>query len=130
MAVKQVILIRRDLNMRRGKEIAQGSHASMGFLIERLRGQLPSAATSLPVTLSEEEKSWIKVGMAKICLQVDSEALLLELAEKARGAGLPMFLVKDSGRTEFHGQPTYTACAIGPAEAEKIDAITGGLSLY
>ncbi|MGZ3423232.1 MAG: peptidyl-tRNA hydrolase, partial [Polyangiales bacterium] len=34
--VKQVIVVRRDLKMRRGKEIAQGSHASMAFLTERL----------------------------------------------------------------------------------------------
>ena len=31
--MKQVIIIRKDLKMRRGKEIAQGSHASMAFLL-------------------------------------------------------------------------------------------------
>ena len=34
MRTKQVIAIRKDLKMRRGKEIAQGSHASMAFLTE------------------------------------------------------------------------------------------------
>jgi PTH2 family peptidyl-tRNA hydrolase len=128
MSIKQVILIRRDLNMRRGKEIAQGSHASMGFLIEQLRTQMPAGKPSLDLNAAAQE--WIKVGMAKICLQVTSEADLLALHEKAREAGLTTFLVRDSGRTEFHGVPTHTACAIGPGDSEAIDAITGELSLY
>lgn len=126
--MKQVILIRRDLKMRRGKEIAQGSHASMGFLIEQLRAQMPSSKGT--VQLDSATQEWIAHGMGKVCLQVQSEAELLAFHEKAKAAGLYSFLVRDSGRTEFHGEPTYTACAIGPDEAEKIDAVTGSLSLY
>lgn len=114
--------------MRRGKEIAQGSHASMGFLIEQLRAQMPSSEAS--VTLDVATQEWIQFGMGKICLQVTSEADLLSFHAKAKAAGVYSFLVRDSGRTEFHGEPTYTACAIGPDTAEKIDAITGELSLY
>ena len=128
MVVKQVILIRRDLNMRRGKEIAQGSHASMGFLVEQLRALMPNSRAELALT--SEMQEWIAVGMAKVCLQVKSETELLEFHERAEAAGIPSFLVRDSGRTEFHGEPTFTACAIGPAEASRIDAITGELSLY
>lgn len=128
MNVKQVILIRRDLGMRRGKEIAQGSHASMGFLVEALRPQMP--APEGRVALTPAMQDWIARGMAKVCLQVKSEAELLTYHDQAKAAGLPAFLVRDSGRTEFHGEPTYTACAIGPAEAAAIDTITGTLSLY
>lgn len=39
--VKQVIVIRRDLGMRRGKEIAQGAHASMAWLRRRLKRTAP-----------------------------------------------------------------------------------------
>lgn len=35
--MKQVIVIRRDLRMRRGKEIAQDAHASIAWLTSRLR---------------------------------------------------------------------------------------------
>ena len=35
--IKQVIVIRRDLKMRRGKEIAQGAHASVSFLVKLIR---------------------------------------------------------------------------------------------
>jgi PTH2 family peptidyl-tRNA hydrolase len=128
---KQVILIRRDLNMRRGKEIAQGSHASIDFLVHDLRVKLasdPSAAVEL--SLSEAERAWLAHGMAKVCLQILSEADLIARHEKALTAGLKSFLIRDSGRTEFLGQQTLPACAIGPDETERIDAVTGDLQLY
>jgi len=129
--VKQVILIRRDLHMRRGKEIAQGSHASMEFIVSQLRAQLgadPGAATA--VKLDEATVAWITRGIAKICLRVESEEELLRYHEAAKAKGLTSHVIRDSGRTEFHGVPTYTACAIGPAPAAEIDAITGELTLY
>lgn len=129
MRIKQVILVRKDLNMRRGKEIAQGSHAAMDFLIEPLRQLLLQNRSTL-VELTDTEKYWIEHGMAKVCLRVNSEAELLAHHEKARAAGLKSYLIQDSGRTEFHGQATLTACAIGPDLAERIDEITGDLVLY
>jgi len=125
--VKQVILIRKDLKMRRGKEIAQGSHASMEFLVSQLR-QVRAEGPALAITPDQAE--WITRGTAKICLQVDSEEELVRHHEAARAAGLTSFLIRDSGRTEFGGEPTLTACAIGPHRAEAIDAVTGELRLY
>lgn len=53
----------------------------------------------------------------------------MEIHDKAVAAGLEVHLITDSGRTEFHGQPTRTCLAIGPDLAEKIDEITGHLQL-
>ena len=128
MRIKQVILIRKDLKMRRGKEIAQGSHASMDFMISRLREQPGEVCRKLE--LSQAEQKWIDEGMAKICLRVDSEEMLVEYHSRALEAGLKSFMIRDSGRTEFAGIPTLTACAIGPAEATAIDKVTGNLVLY
>jgi len=127
--VKQVIVIRKDLKMRRGKEIAQGSHAAMQFLLSRLRAE-PGNEDAARVQLSAVERFWIAHGMAKVCLQVDSEQALLACHERAREQGLSSHLIRDSGRTEFGGVPTYTACAIGPDEAGRIDPVTGDLPLY
>ena len=127
--IKQVILIRKDLKMRRGKEIAQGSHASMEFVVSQLRQCLIDNA-DLTVELNEKEKKWMSEGMAKVCLQVSSEQQLLDYHDKANSHGIKSFLIRDSGRTEFKGRPTLTACAIGPDEVEAVDAITGDLSLY
>ena len=115
--------------MRRGKEIAQGSHASMAFLINRMR-QLPNLDGQVALSLTAPEQHWITQGMAKVCLKINSEEELLAHHAKAQEAGLESHLIRDSGRTEFNGVATLTACAIGPDDPERIDAITGDLSLY
>jgi peptidyl-tRNA hydrolase, PTH2 family len=115
--------------MRRGKEIAQGSHASMSFLINRMR-KLSGSATDVELSLRPAELVWITQGMAKVCLKVNSEEELLACHSKAIESGLEAHLIRDSGRTEFNGVPTLTACAIGPDEPDRIDAITGDLKLY
>ncbi len=123
--IKQVIVIRRDLHMRQGKAVAQGAHAAMLFLIDRLMkgpGEAPGGFT-------ETEVRWLGGPMGKICLRVESEEELLQIVEDAREAGLTVHTVTDSGRTEFGGVPTLTCCAIGPNEAERIDAVTGHLKL-
>ncbi len=127
--LKQVILIRKDLKMRRGKEIAQGSHASMEFVMSRIRQNLDENSPT-HIELTTKEQVWITGGMAKVCLQVTSEEELLDLHKSAHDLGLESHLIRDSGKTEFGGVKTLTACAIGPDEVEAIDHVTGKLSLY
>ena len=43
--------------------------------------------------------------------------------------GLITALIQDAGLTEFGGVPTYTALAVGPDRADRVDAITGTLPL-
>ncbi len=115
--------------MRRGKEIAQGSHASMAFLINRMRS-LPSNDAEITLNLKEAELQWIAKGMAKVCVKVNSEEELLKSHAAALAEGIESHLIRDSGRTEFDGVPTLTACALGPDDPECIDRITGELTLY
>lgn len=119
---KQVIVIRRDLKMRQGKAVAQGSHASMLFLLQAVHNNKKPLLTPL-------QRQWADQGMAKICVRVESEEELRAIMDAALKAGLTMMPVYDSGRTEFHGVTTLTCCAIGPDVDEKIDAITGHLKL-
>jgi PTH2 family peptidyl-tRNA hydrolase len=125
--VKQVIVVRKDLKMRRGKEIAQGSHASIAFLSFLARKSLLSAK---PIELTLAQTEWINGIFKKVCLQVNSEQELLDIHEKALSKGLDVHLIKDSGLTEFNGIATITCLAIGPDEDSKIDEVTGTLSLY
>lgn len=123
--VKQVIVMRHDLKMRRGKQIAQGAHASMSFLCRRLQ-----ESDSVSVNdFSEVQSAWLTGSFAKVCCRVNSEEELFEIHDKAQEAGLEVHLITDSGKTEFHDQPTNTCLAIGPDETEKIDTITGHLQL-
>lgn len=117
--MKQVIVMRNDLNMHKGKMIVQGAHASMMFIVQ-------AAFKGESVDLGQ----WLSYGgMTKICVRVDSEADLEAIELKARQAGLIVHLITDAGRTEFGGVPTKTCLAIGPNDSEAIDAITGGLKL-
>ena len=123
--IKQVIVMRHDLKMRRGKQIAQGAHASMSFFCRRLQEAAPVSLDDF----TEVQRAWLTGSFAKVCCRVDSEEELMEVHDKAVEAGLEVHLITDSGRTEFHGEPTRTCLAIGPDEADKIDAITGHLQL-
>jgi PTH2 family peptidyl-tRNA hydrolase len=128
---KQVIVIRKDLHMRRGKEIAQGSHASMSFLTRRLAAaERNPADNSHVVVLRPIEALWLDGSFAKVCLQVPGEKELLDVYQRAQEAGLEVHLITDSGRTEFGGVPTRTCLAIGPDDADAIDQVTGDLKLY
>jgi PTH2 family peptidyl-tRNA hydrolase len=121
MEPKQVIVMRRDLGMRRGKEIAQGAHASMIWLRQRIRE--PGYA------FTEVERIWLDGSFTKVCVRVDSEEELLGIVRAAEEAGVMAYLCVDAGRTEFHGVPTPTCCAVGPDFADLIDPITGHLKL-
>jgi PTH2 family peptidyl-tRNA hydrolase len=128
MTVKQVIVIRKDLKIRRGKEIAQGSHASMKWLIERLKAHPELWSQEL---LTDEEKEWLfQDKFTKVCLQVASEAELQTIFINALDEGLTVGNIIDSGATEFHGVPTNTCLAIGPHVDDRIDQITEHLKLY
>ena len=97
----------------------------MSFLCRKLQDQ---GAVSLD-DFSESQQLWLTGAFAKICCRVDSEDELMGILANATAAGLEVHLITDSGRTEFHGQPTRTCLAIGPDDAEKIDAVTGHLQL-
>jgi PTH2 family peptidyl-tRNA hydrolase len=120
---KQVIVMRNDLGMRKGKMIAQGAHASMAFLTRRLKLERMGRDGMPPYRglgfFEDVEVKWLDSSFAKICVRVDS----------AEAADLEVHLITDSGKTEFHGEPTETCLAIGPDFAEKIDPITGELKL-
>jgi PTH2 family peptidyl-tRNA hydrolase len=127
--IKQVIVVRKDLKMRRGKEIAQGAHASMAWLAELVASYVVDRGGSeLPLT--EEQALWLTGSFAKVCLQVESEQELLEIYQAAIKAGLTARLITDAGRTEFNGVPTHTCVGIGPNRVDAIDKVTGHLKLY
>jgi PTH2 family peptidyl-tRNA hydrolase len=128
--VKQVIVIRRDLRMRRGKEIAQGAHASTGWLRQRVLQAMTPSGTVEHVELSEVQRTWLEQSNRKVTVKVGSEQELLAVYEQALQAGLVVHLITDGGLTEFGGVPTRTCLGIGPDYDDRIDPVTGDLELY
>lgn len=118
---KQVLVYRRDLNMRKGKIAAQCAHASMAVFFRRNLGT--DAALHIP--LDGPMALWSRGRFAKVVLSVESEADLLKVHELAQAMQLPTALITDSGKTEFGGVPTRTTVAVGPAAVEEVDQVTG-----
>ena len=130
---KQVLIVRKDLNMRKGKIAAQVAHASMKVLLDLMEEYTNDDhaidGLILPFYYNIPLNNWIKGRFTKVCVSVDSEEELLDLYKKAQDAGILCSLITDSGLTEFHGVPTNTVVAIGPEFPEKLDLITGHLKL-
>ena len=113
MLMKQVILVNESLNLPRGKLAAQVAHAS---------------DASLLASREEALKEWLRVGMPKVVLAVDTEQELLRHFDYAVKANIPAKLIKDAGKTVV-AAGTVTCVGIGPAEEAQINLITGSLKL-
>lgn len=140
MNCKQVIVVRRDLNMRKGKIAAQVAHAAQAFLLGRIEKKevwTPGSdnnwsLNSLIHALSNEQFIWLtdpESAMAKVVVGIDSERELRELVDLARAAKITVHEIIDAGRTEFNGVATFTVAAFGPHEVSKLDKLTGHLKL-
>lgn len=144
MEVKQVIVMRKDLSMRKGKMVSQGAHASLGALLKVFAkfnydvdgkegiDQVGETVGSIYMANIRKDSildKWLNGIFTKICLGVNSEEEIHEMAEQCAEANIPYAVITDNGLTEFHGVPTVTCIGIGPYWSEEIDKITGGLSL-
>jgi PTH2 family peptidyl-tRNA hydrolase len=113
---KQVIVMRTDLKMGKGKIAAQASHAAV------------SAAEEARKHHREWLNAWLDEGQRKVVVKVGNEADLLQLKEQAGRMRLPCALVYDRGLTQLPPD-TLTCLSIGPAPSERVDKITGDLPL-
>jgi len=115
MAYKQAIILRADLEMGKGKLVAQGAHAS----VEAYRRTLSSKP--------DWAGAWLSEGMKKIVLKVKSEDELIDAFEAAKRK-LPAVLITDAGHTQIE-PGTHTAVGVGPAPEAEIDKLFSKLKL-
>ena len=112
--MKQVILVRMDLEMDKGKLAAQVAHASVDATLK---------------TSKDKVEEWRSEGMPKIVLKVANEKELFVFQQEAKKAKLVAALITDAGKTKFKGVATTTCLGIGPDEDEKVDKVTSSLKL-
>lgn len=110
---KQVIVVRSDLEMPKGKFSAQVAHGSL-MAYKKADGKT--------------KKKWEEEGGKKVVLEVNNLKELLEILEEAQARELPVALVEDAGRTYFK-EPTKTCVGIGPEKEKEIDKVTGKLKM-
>ena len=123
---KQVIVVRKDLNMRKGKIAAQASHASLGAVLNNSRIYEGNLIVNIE---NPAVQQWLSDRFTKVCVSVDSEEELLDIYNRAIEAKVNVKLIKDAGLTEFNGIATLTCLALGPDYPENIDPISGHLKL-
>ncbi len=113
MDLKQVIVVRQDLKLPKGKLAVQVAHGSVEAMLKTEKKILDA---------------WLSQGMKKAVLKVPGEKELMDLFRKAKSEGLKTGLINDAGKT-FLSPGTTTVLGIGPDKEEKIDRVTGHLGM-
>jgi len=116
LELKQVIIVRKDLKLPKGKLCIQVAHAALSAYLETLEKK------------PEWAKKWLESGQKKILVKVDNLDELYERMKIAIELDIPNFLVKDAGLTVLE-PGTITCLGLGPAPAHIIDKVTGDLKL-
>ena len=111
--LKQVILVRNDLKMSKGKIGAQVGHACVGAVLKCDKSIL---------------KKWLNSGQKKVCLKVNSKEELYKFNQIAKDMGICTNLITDAGHTELKPN-TQTTLAIGPDFENNINKVTNDLKL-
>lgn len=152
MQTKQVIIFRKDLlkgenGIRKGKFGAQCAHASLCAFLSYFEwkksntiagGMYEPDQQFLEMNYKEPigaegdkglYNNWINGIYTKVVLGVDNEDELMKVYRTFQDdtlfpAGIPMALITDVGKTEFHGQETVTCLGVGPYLSEELDKVT------
>ena len=111
--MKQVVLIRMDLKLPKGKACTQVGHACVEAVLRSDKKVV---------------KEWRSKGMAKVVLKVKDLKELRRYIQMAKDLGLVVALITDAGRTVV-APGTVTCGAIGPYKDEVIDKVTSFLKL-
>jgi PTH2 family peptidyl-tRNA hydrolase len=110
---KQVVVVRKDLKLDKGKLAVQVAHASLD---------------SYSKSDHKIRREWEMSGSKKVVLKADSLKNLLELYEMAKEFGLPCSLIRDAGKTSVP-PGTVTVLGIGPCREDDLDKVTGKLKM-
>lgn len=140
---KQIIIVRKDLNMSHGKMAAQVSHASMAFLTRLIQNHY--VGDVLDIKLNEKDTcrietfdidkrlfdEWINGTFTKVILEAKNKNQLLKAKTLAEENGMiedkDFFLIRDNCYTELTPEDedgrTLTCIGFTPMDADKIDKI-------
>ncbi|MDD4049681.1 MAG: peptidyl-tRNA hydrolase Pth2 [Candidatus ainarchaeum sp.] len=107
---KQIILVRNDLKLGKGKIAAQASHASLESYLLTSR-KTPSIA-----------ENWLSEGQKKVVLKVESREELLKVFQEVKSY-FPAVIIKDAAHTQLK-EPDFTCVGVGPIKEFEIDKFT------
>lgn len=139
---KQIIIVRKDLEMSSGKLSAQVSHGSMAFLSWFIRNNADLDGHVDGYIDEDILHNWIEGEFTKCVLQAKNKNQLLKAKTMAEELGMvdgkDFFLIKDCCLTELKPEEvdedgagrTLTCIGFAPMSAEIIDQISQKYQLY
>lgn len=146
---KQIIIVRKDLQMSVGKICSQVSHASMAFLTNAIRNDWSKNTTyfkgneyktyySVELTFDKDLfEQWIDGEFTKCVLKAKNKSQLLKAKTLAEEMGMTenedFFCIYDNCHTELTPEDngrTLTCIGFKPMDSEVIDKIGKKYQLY
>lgn len=154
---KQIIIVRRDLDMSIGKTSAQVAHGSMAFLTNIIRNNVTELTKNGYFILNESDmedendlvyrceydfdkdlyEQWIDGEFTKVVLQARNKNHLLKAKTMAEELGMKegedFWLICDNCHTELEPEEdgrTLTVIGFKPMDTEIIDKISRKYHLY
>ncbi len=121
--IKQVIVVRKDLKLRKSKLASLAAHAAMQFILDNNESDRPD---ELQVKLSQQEVQWIKGTFDKDVLGIDSHDALSDMVLKAELNGVNVYSIFDKSKKPDEG-PQLVCAAFGPDEEDQLAQIIGSL---
>lgn len=121
--IKQVIVVRKDLRLRKGKIASLAAHAAMQFILDNNESERPD---ELQVKLSQQEAHWIKGSFDKDVLGIDSQDALSDLILRAELNGVNVYSIFDKSKKRDEG-PQLICAAFGPDEEDQMIHLLGNL---
>ena len=114
--LKQVIIVRMDLKMGKGKLATQVAHASIGAYRKTKKKH------------NDIVKRWEKQGEKTVVLKIGSVDELLKIKSLVDKENIPNVLIHDAGRTQVE-PGTVTCLGIGPWASKVLDKYISDLKL-
>ena len=118
--LKQAIIVRKDLNLKKKDFASMVAKASMLFIIENNEAE---RGNQLLVSLSSEESAWLTGSFSQDIVSVNTKDQLDDIMFKAEMLGIEAYSVF-SGNEE---NPQTKCVALGPGESDVINRLIHGL---
>lgn len=122
--------------MNRGKIAAQASHASLGVILQKMRGSFENIeksekdyTISLDIKKDSDLCYWLENEFRKIILCCKNEESLLKLADSLKNNHIEYVIIKDKGYTSFNNKETITCIGIEPLKKTILDPFTKRLQI-
>ena len=121
--VKQVIVIRKDLRLRKNKLVSLAIRATMQFILDNNESDRPD---ELQVKLSQQEVQWLNDSFDNDVFGISSQDALSDMVLKAEFNGINVYSIFEKSKKSDEG-PQLICAAFGPDEEDQISQVVGNL---